>query len=153
MFQLHQQRRRVADHPLRLPGDTGETTFVDTTDVNLLVSAGVTMKATPTKVRNRHATVFTGRLLGGPVPRRGVVIDLQVFFRKHWRTFAAPRTNRRGVYRFKYRFMAGAATWRFRARVRRACRKRTLHCRRRRNQNRTLLPDLRQTEPCPHKNS
>ena len=81
--------------------------------------SGVTMKATPTKVRNRHATVFTGRLLGGPVPRRGVVIDLQVFFRKHWRTFAAPRTNRRGVYRFKYRFMAGAATWRFRARVRR----------------------------------
>jgi hypothetical protein len=41
-----------------------------------------------------------------------------VFFRKHWRTFAAPRTNRAGVYKFKYRFMAGAATWRFRARVR-----------------------------------
>ncbi|MFL5894587.1 MAG: hypothetical protein ACJ76Z_05675 [Thermoleophilaceae bacterium] len=97
---------------------SADRSFADTTDVRLLVAAGVTMRAKPKKVRNRHATVFTGRLLGGPVPRRGVVVDLQVFFRKQWRTFAAPRTNRAGVYRFKYRFMAGAATWKFRARVR-----------------------------------
>ena len=76
------------------------------------------MKATPTRVRNRHATMFTGRLLGKPLAKRGVVVDLQVFFRKQWRTFAAPRTNKAGVYKFKYRFMAGAATWKFRARVR-----------------------------------
>lgn len=98
---------------------SADSSFADTTDVHLLVTAGVTMKAKPKKVHNRHATVFTGRLLGGPVPSRGVVVDLQVFFRKHWRTFAAPRTNRAGVYKFRYRFMAGAATWRFRARVRR----------------------------------
>lgn len=98
---------------------TSDTAFADTTDVRLLVRAGVTMKATPTRVRNRHATVFTGRLLGKPLAKRGVVVDLQVFFRKQWRTFAAPRTNKQGAYRFKYRFMAGAATWKFRARVRR----------------------------------
>jgi hypothetical protein len=98
---------------------TSDTAFADTTDVRLLVSAGVTMKATPTRVHNRHATMFTGRLLGKPLAKRGVVVDLQVFFRKQWRTFAAPRTNKQGAYRFKYRFMAGAATWKFRARVRR----------------------------------
>jgi hypothetical protein len=97
---------------------SADTAFADTTDVRLLVAAGVTMKATPTKVHNRHATVFTGRLLGKPLPKRGVVVDLQVFFRNQWRTFAAPRTNKAGAYRFKYRFMAGAATWKFRARVR-----------------------------------
>jgi hypothetical protein len=97
---------------------SADTAFADTTDVRLLVAAGVTMKATPTKVHNRHATLFTGRLLGKPIPKRGVVVDLQVFFRKQWRTFAAPRTNKAGAYRFKYRFMAGAATWKFRARVR-----------------------------------
>lgn len=97
---------------------TADLSFADTTDVRLLVSAGVTMRATPKKVRNTKATVFKGRLLGRPIARRGVVVDLQVFFRKQWRTFAAPRTNEAGVYRFKYRFMAGAATWRFRARVR-----------------------------------
>ena len=93
--------------------------FADTSDVRVLVNAGVTMKATPKKVHNKHATVFTGRLLGKPLAKRGVIVDLQVFFRHAWHTFAAPRANRRGVYRFKYRFMAGAATWRFRARVRR----------------------------------
>jgi hypothetical protein len=97
---------------------TSDTSFADTTDVHLLVAAGVTMKATPKKVHNRHATVFTGRLLGKPLAKRGVVVDLQVFFRKQWRTFAAPRTNKKGVYKFKYRFMAGKATWKFRARVR-----------------------------------
>lgn len=97
---------------------TRDTSFADTSDVTLKVTAGVTMKASPKKVKNRRATVFTGRLLGKPIPRRGVVVDLQVFFRKQWRNFAAPRTNRRGAYRFKYRFMAGAATWRFRAKVR-----------------------------------
>jgi hypothetical protein len=97
---------------------SADTAFADTTDVRLLVAAGVTMKAKPAKVHNRHATVFTGRLLGKPIPARGVVVDLQVFFRKQWRTFAAPRTSRSGAYKFKYRFMAGAATWKFRARVR-----------------------------------
>ena len=98
---------------------TADTSFADTTDVTLLVSAGVTIKATPSRVRNRHATVFVGRLLGKPITRRGVIVDLQVFFRNKWRTFGAPRTNRAGRYKFKYRFMAGAATWKFRARVRR----------------------------------
>jgi hypothetical protein len=97
---------------------SADVAFADTTDVRLLVAAGVTMKATPTKVHNRYATVFTGRLLGKPIPKRGVVVDLQVFFRNQWRTFAAPRTNKAGAYRFKYRFMAGAATWKFRVRVR-----------------------------------
>ncbi|MEA2493099.1 MAG: hypothetical protein QOJ29_1010 [Thermoleophilaceae bacterium] len=97
---------------------SADTTFADTSDVNLLVSAAVTIKATPKRVRNRHATVFTGRLLGKPIGKRGVVVDLQVFFRGKWRTFGAPRTTRAGKYRFKYRFMAGAATWKFRARVR-----------------------------------
>src|SRR5207244_6137952 len=98
---------------------SADSSFADVTDVSLLVAAGVTIKATPTRVRNRHATVFTGRLLGKPISRQGVVVDLQVFFRNKWRTFGAPRTNRAGRYKFKYRFMAGSATWQFRARVRR----------------------------------
>ena len=98
---------------------SADASFADTSDVTLLVKAGVTIKATPKRVHNRHATVFTGRLLGKPITKRGVVVDLQVFFRHKWRTFGAPRTNRAGKYKFKYRFMAGSATWKFRARVRR----------------------------------
>lgn len=97
---------------------SGDSSFTDTTDVRLLVMAGVTLKAAPRKVKNKKATVFTGRVLGRPIPKRGVLVDLQVFYRKKWRTFGAPRANARGAYRFKYRFTAGAATWKFRARVR-----------------------------------
>jgi hypothetical protein len=96
-----------------------DTWFADTTEVQLLVSAGVTINAGPRFVHNRDATVFSGRLLGRPIAKQGVIVDLQVFFRNKWRTFGAPRTNAAGRYRFKYRFMAGAATWKFRARVRR----------------------------------
>jgi hypothetical protein len=98
---------------------SADTWFADTTDVQLLVSAGVTINASPRRVHNRDATVFNGRLLGRPISKQGVIVDLQVFFRNKWRTFGAPRTNAAGGYRFRYRFMAGAATWKFRARVRR----------------------------------
>jgi hypothetical protein len=107
---------RVVRFAYRSQSETGS--FADTTDVKLLVSAGLTLKVAPKKVRNRQATTFTGRVLGRPLPARGVVVDLQVFYRSKWRTIAAPRTNRKGVYRFKYRFVAGAATWKFRSRVR-----------------------------------
>jgi hypothetical protein len=98
---------------------SSDTWFADTTDVLLLVRAGVTIKAAPRLVHNRQSTIFRGRLLGKPISKQGVVIDLQVFFRNKWRTFGAPRADRAGRYRFTYRFMAGAATWKFRARVRR----------------------------------
>lgn len=97
---------------------TGDSAFAATADVNLLVSAGVTLKASKTKLHNRQATVFTGKLLAKPNGTRGVVVDLQVLFRGHWRTIADPRTNAKGAFTFRYRFMAGAARWKFRARVR-----------------------------------
>jgi hypothetical protein len=47
-------------------------------------------------------------------------VDLQAFYRGRWRTFATPRANRRGKFRFWYRFEAtrGVVTYRFRAKVR-----------------------------------
>lgn len=96
---------------------TTDTAFSDSTEVTLLVSGAVTLKA-KRKVRNRTATAFRGRLLGKPVPPGGVLVDLQVWFRNKWRTFATPRTNAKGAFRFKYRFTQGPARWVFRARIR-----------------------------------
>jgi sarcosine oxidase delta subunit len=69
-------------------------------------------------VRNHHAVTFRGQLRGKPVPARGVLVDLQVWFHKKWRTFATPRTNRNGAFHYRYRFTQGAAKWIFRARIR-----------------------------------
>lgn len=92
--------------------------YADSTDVELVIASALTLKATPTTVRNHKAAVFTGRVQGSPIPARGVLVDLQVWFHGKWRTFATPRTNSKGVFRFKYRFTQGAAKWRFRARNR-----------------------------------
>jgi hypothetical protein len=70
---------------------------------------------------NGQAVRFRGRLVRGPIPDGGKLIDLQAFYRGRWRTFATPRTDRRGRWSYDYRFEAttGVVTYRFRARIRR----------------------------------
>lgn len=94
-----------------------DKSVASTTDVLLRVKGALTLKA-PKMVRNRSKALFSGVVKGRPIPSRGVLVDLQVFFRKQWRTFATPRTNARGIYKFRYRFTQGAAKWKFRARNR-----------------------------------
>lgn len=94
-----------------------DRSFSSTTDVLVLVKGALSLRA-PKTVGNKKKALFSGVVKGRPIPARGVLVDLQVLLRKKWRTFATPRTNSRGVYRFKYRFTQGAATWRFRARNR-----------------------------------
>jgi hypothetical protein len=70
---------------------------------------------------NGQTVRFRGRLVRGPVPDGGKLIDLQAFYRGRWRTFATPRTDSLGRWLYDYRFEAtsGVVTYRFRARIRR----------------------------------
>jgi hypothetical protein len=95
----------------------GDSSYADATDVTLLVAGALTLTA-PKRVANKRAAAFSGKVKGRPMPRGGVLVDLQVWFHGKWRTFATPRSNGRGVFRFKYRFTQGAAKWIFRARIR-----------------------------------
>ena len=69
---------------------------------------------------NGQSVTFTGRLRGKPLPTRGKVVDLQAFYRGKWRTFATPRANKKGQFKFRYRFEAtrSTTTYKFRARLR-----------------------------------
>ena len=53
--------------------------------------------------------VFSGRLLGGHVPRAGKLVELQALVGPGWRTFATVRTDRRGRLRHTHRFAATSA--------------------------------------------
>ena len=88
--------------------------------VKVKTRAGVRLKATR-RVRPGGRVRFSGRLRGRPVPRRGKLVELQAFDGGRWRTFAQPRSNRKGRYRTSYRLRRtfGPRTFRFRARVRR----------------------------------
>jgi hypothetical protein len=80
------------------------------------------VRAQPSKRRQRRVHTFRGRLKGGLIPPGGKLVELQVFTRRRWRTFAQPRASATtGRWSFQYRFEAvrGRVRFRFRARIRR----------------------------------
>jgi hypothetical protein len=90
-------------------------------NIAIRVPARTTITANRRSLQNGQAVRLGGRLRGGLVPDGGKLIDLQAFYRGQWRTFATPRSDGRGKWRFRYRFEAtrGVVRYRFRARIRR----------------------------------
>jgi hypothetical protein len=103
----------------RYPGTDLQRGF--TRDVRIGVRASTTMTASPRTVVNGDYVTFRGRLRGRPLPIDGKLVELQVFTRRRWRTFAVPKASARtGRWSFMYRFEAvtGHVTFRFRAEIR-----------------------------------
>jgi hypothetical protein len=104
----------------RYPGSPtvkGATALVDAR-----VRASSTFEPSRRDVVNGEYVTFRGRLKGGMIPTGGKLVELQVFTRRRWRTFAQPRASATtGRWAFQYRFEAvsGRARFRFRARIRR----------------------------------
>jgi hypothetical protein len=93
--------------------------FTATLDVLQRVRASATLRASRRFVPSGGLVTFRGRLRGGYLPPRGKLVELQATDRGRWRTFALVRSDRRGGYRYRYRFAGGGPrTFAFRARVR-----------------------------------
>jgi hypothetical protein len=116
---------------VRLPGGPSRTLRVSFPGDALLLPAHgkarvrtlarARFRAAPRTVPAGGATRFSGRLLGGHVPRAGKLVELQARVVAGWRTFATLRTDRRGRFHHTHRFTpaAGGRTYWFRLRVRR----------------------------------
>jgi hypothetical protein len=85
--------------------------------VRLRVRAGLRLQIHPRHARQGQAIRFSGRLLGGPVPRGGKQIVLMARASEGaWVRFNVVRTDARGRFGARYRFQQpGAARYRFRA--------------------------------------
>jgi hypothetical protein len=100
---------------------SNDTDFAASTDVNLLVTAGVTLKARPKRLRNGRRVRLLGQLLGGPIPRSGVLVTVEgrpKVKRGRWQTFAAVHTDGDGAFVAKHRFRTvtrGRVKFQFRA--------------------------------------
>ena len=96
------------------------TDFQSTQDVLLVVRSKSTLKTSRSFLHNGQTVRFSGRLKSKPVPKGGVLIDLQAKVGSRWQTFITTRTKRSGAWAAKYRFRAtrGLQTYQFRARVR-----------------------------------
>jgi hypothetical protein len=88
-------------------------------EVVLQVPALSTIRASDHSMIVGDSVTFTGRLITGPIPRAGKLMEMQAFFRGRWRTFSTVRTEKRGRWRFGYRFggTRGVVRYRFRVRV------------------------------------
>ncbi len=88
--------------------------------VDLRVRAVTSFRVSRDTVVNGEDVRFFGRLKGRQFGSAGKLINLQVFSRGRWSTFATPRANRRtGRWSLPYRFSAtrGLVRYRFRALV------------------------------------
>jgi hypothetical protein len=95
------------------PTIRGRTSVVD-----LRVRASSSMHASRHSVVNGEAVRFSGTVRGEPLPALGKLLQLQVYSRGAWLTFATPRTDSRGNWRHEYRFTATRGVTRYRFRVR-----------------------------------
>jgi hypothetical protein len=86
--------------------------------VDLRVRATSTMRANRRRVVNGDDVVFRGRVKGEPLPATGKLLQLQVYSRGTWLTFATPHANARGRWAYRYRFTATRGVTRYRFRVR-----------------------------------
>jgi hypothetical protein len=88
------------------------------TQVSLEVRASSSLRVSRHRVVNGDEVTFHGRVGGGFLPATGKLIQLQVFSRGHWLTFATPRADpATGLWSNRYRFSAtrGLSRYRFRA--------------------------------------
>jgi hypothetical protein len=88
-------------------------------DVELNVAALSTIALPRYRYVNGSTAHFRGRVLGGHIPAKGKIVELQVFLRGRFRTFATTRADRHGRWRYDYRFdgTSGRQTYRFRVHI------------------------------------
>ena len=97
------------------PGDAGLTAK---SDVTFNTKARITSRA-PRRVRARGVARFRGRLVGRPLPPRGVTLELQARQPgRGWRTVKTTRTGKGGAYSTRYRFNSAGGRFTFRMRLR-----------------------------------
>lgn len=91
-----------------------------TGEVRLGVRAATTFRPARSRVLNGEYLTLRGQVLGGPLPATGKLVELQVYARRQWRTFAQPRTDPQGRWEYRYRFeqIRRSTRFRFRARLR-----------------------------------
>ena len=116
-FAVLPRRASSRDVTFRYRSHANDTIASATAAVRLLVRAGVRLAIHPRRARQGQAIRFSGRLLGGPLPRGGKQVVLMArASRGAWVRFNVVRTDLRGRFRAVYRFQQpGAALYRFRA--------------------------------------
>ncbi|MGA2164757.1 MAG: hypothetical protein ABSH36_09840 [Solirubrobacteraceae bacterium] len=93
-----------------------DTSYAASAAILETVSASVTLEVTPRRTNSEGTITLSGRVLG-PIPARGVHVELLVHYRGRWEPFRTPQTDSRGFFEAEYKFEGGIGRFPFRARV------------------------------------
>lgn len=90
-----------------------------TATLKVMVKGKVALKANRRHLHNGQAVTLRGTLRGGAVPARGVTLAVQWKDGHRWRPFAQIKTNRKGTFRYAYKFTrtSGKITYALRVQV------------------------------------
>lgn len=90
--------------------------------LKLRIRARVRLNTSASRVRASRGVRFSGRVFAPAIPRRGVLVEMQVRVpgSRSWRTFRTTRTTQAGRFRTRQRFKRtpGGTLYSFRARYR-----------------------------------
>jgi hypothetical protein len=95
---------------------SGEGAYAAQARITEAVGAGVALRISPRRTGSNGTITLSGAVQG-PVPPRGVVVELLVHYRGRWEPFRAPRTDARGRFHVAYQFQGGVGRFPFRAEV------------------------------------
>jgi hypothetical protein len=84
--------------------------------VTELVGAGVKLSISPRRTGSNGTILLSGSVQG-PVPKRGVLVELLVHYRGRWVPFEKRRSGARGKFQAEYTFEGGFGRFPFRAEV------------------------------------
>ena len=82
----------------------------------IMIRPRITLRIKPHRSSDGRTIHWTGTVIGGPYPQQGVALDVEVQEGRHWRIFDQVVANRKGQFRYRYRFHATneSTTYRFR---------------------------------------
>jgi hypothetical protein len=82
----------------------------------IMIRPRIKLRIKPHHSSNGQTIHWTGTVTGGPYPQQGVTLDVEVQEGRGWKIFDQVVTNRKGKFRYRYRFHATneSTTYRFR---------------------------------------
>jgi len=95
---------------------SGDGAYAANAKIAETVGAGVALKISPRRT-GADGTITLSGVVQGPIPPRGVVVEMLVHYRGRWEPFRTPRTDSRGRFRMSYQFQGAVGRFPFRAEV------------------------------------
>jgi hypothetical protein len=93
---------------------SGDAGYAAQAKIEEQVKAAIQLNITPQDTSPEGTILLTGKVLG-PIPSQGVIVELIVYYHRHWEPFRTPRTDAAGEFHAVYQFEGSVGRFPFQA--------------------------------------